>query len=302
MIRSRDTSLLFRMPEVTIRAVSKTAKTSISLYLTRDTYFPISGFPRCLHVDQSDSPGLPGRLGLKSVGSIRWASRSGSQRQRRLDWTPPDIPPPMDKEDVIARYSDSRHLLGSATSLVSMADALSAHANVSLTSVPELRARPSLLASIRPLRPSSSRLPLTESQSSQADHPHELPVIETPQELPVNEIYELDDHSKPYELSADPNNNNSRKAPTLWMADEDWADVDTARASTSIYMSLTCGDVLRVLEMPDSDADDDLWRVVRPSDDRKGWVPRRYLRPLEDVVVPRSNPAADASPIGGSYW
>jgi hypothetical protein len=207
----------------------------------------------------------------------------------------------MDKEDVIARYSDSRHLLGSATSLVSMADTFSAHANTSSTSVPELRARPSLLASIRPVRPSSSRVPLTGFQPSQADRSHELPVIETPQELPVNEIYELEgNYREPQELPADLND--SRKAPIFWMADEDWADVDTTRAPTSIYMSLTCGDVLRVLEMPDSDADDDLWRVVRPSDGREGWVPRRYLRPLEDVVVPRSNPAADASPIGGSYW
>jgi hypothetical protein len=119
---------MFLMDEVTIRTASNTAKTSISLCFTRGTYFPISGFPRRLHVNQQEFPGLIGRPGLEKVDSTRWASRSESQRQRRVDWTPPELPPPEDKEDIIASYSDSGHLLGSATRFEQMANAFAADA------------------------------------------------------------------------------------------------------------------------------------------------------------------------------
>jgi hypothetical protein len=285
MIRSRGTTSPFSMREVTIRAASNTTKTTISLCFTRGTEFPISGFPRRLHIDQPDSPGLPGRLGLKTVGSIRWASRSGSQRQRRLDWTPPDLPPPRDKEDVIARYSDSRHLLGSATSLVSMADAFATHA-----SHPAFGRR----GAVKGVPTSGWSSTSPSSWNSSRTTIHELPVLEIKHELPAIEII--------HELPADVTR--TTKPPNLWMADDDWADIET-RGPGSIYMNLTCGDVLQVLEMPgDREADDGVWRVMRPSDGREGWVPRRYLRPLEDVAPPprSAGGAADASPIGGSYW
>jgi hypothetical protein len=292
MIRSRVTTSPFSMKEVTIRAASNTTKTAISLCFTRGTEFPISGFPRRLYIDHQDSPGLPGRLGLKTVGSIRWASRSRSQRQRRLDWTPPDLPPPpKDKEDIIARYSDSRHLLGSATSLVSMADAFSAGARY---------IRPLVAKDLR------SHLGDTFTSNSELYHQqfasgtrspsrttiHELPALETRHELPAIEIIQ--------ELSA--TQTRSNRLPNLWMADEDWADIET-RGPGSIYMTLACGDVLQVLEMlGDKETDDGVWRVVRPSDGREGWVPRRCLRPMENAPPPRSPAGADASPIGGSYW
>lgn len=49
-----------------------------------------------------------------STNSFRWAGRTRSQ-QRRQDWIPPDVQQPLEKEDIIARYSDASHLLGSAT-------------------------------------------------------------------------------------------------------------------------------------------------------------------------------------------
>jgi hypothetical protein len=292
MIRSRGTTSPFVMKEVTIRAASNTTKTAISLCFTRGTDFPISGFPRRLHIDHQDSPGLPSRLGLKSVGSIRWASRSGSQRQRRLDWTPPNLPPPRAQEDIIAQYSDSRHLLGSATSLVSMADAFAAHAPPPTTTN---------LSGIQGIKRSFSKHARSTTNLSWHSSPrttiHELPALETTHELPAIEII--------HELSADETRGGDGH-PTLWMADDDWADTETARAPDSIYMSLTCGDVLQVLEMAGKkDADDSVWRVVRPSDGRKGWVPRRCLRPLERAPPPpppRSPAGTDASPVGGSYW
>jgi hypothetical protein len=287
MIRSRGKTSPFVMQEVTIKAASNTTKTAISLCFTRGTDFPISGFPRRLHIDHQDSPGLPSRLGLKSVGSIRWASRSGSQRQRRLDWTPPELPPTSHKEDIIARYSDSRHILGSATSLISMADAFAAHAPP-----PILKDHGSITA-IKRAFSKHARPNLLPLQSSPGTAIHELPALETTHELPAIEAV--------HELAADETRNT--KLPNLWMADDDWADTETARGPGSIYMSLICGDVLQVLEMPDKDADDSVWRVMRPSDGREGWVPRRYLRPLDNAPPPPRSPAgADASPIGGSYW
>lgn len=123
MIKSGGMAPPFRMNEVTVRATNKAAKTEISLCFTKDSTFPISGCPRCLHADVLDVPGLSGRPGLKSVGSIRWASRTG-KRQRRFDWTPPTLPSPKEKEDIITRYSDARHLLGSVTNLMSTASVL----------------------------------------------------------------------------------------------------------------------------------------------------------------------------------
>jgi hypothetical protein len=219
MIRSWGTTSPFVMKEVTIRAASNTTKTAISLCFTRGTEFPISGFPRRLHIDHQDSPGLPGRLGLKTVGSIRWASRSGSQRQRRLDWTPPNLPPPRDQEDIIARYSDSSHLLGSATSLVSMTDAFAAaHAPPPTTTN---------LSGILGLKRSFSKhAPSTNPSwhSSPRTTIHELPALETTHELPAIEIV--------HELSAD--ETRGIKTPALlWMADDDWADTETMASGGS---------------------------------------------------------------------
>ena len=266
------------MKEVTIRAASNTTKTAMSLCFTSGTEFPISGFPRRLHIDHLESPGLPGRLGLKTVGSIRWASRSGSQRQRRLDWTPPDLPPPKDKEDIIARYSDSRHLLGSATSLVSMADAFAAH------TPPPVARFPNVSAQYSPVS-----MPGFRFGPPRTTPIHELPALEITHELPAIEIV--------HELPG--SNAFHDSTPKFWMADEDWTGLETRGGSGSVYMDLTCGDVLQVRE-----EDRAMWRVVRPSDGKEGWVPRRCLRPLENVLPPppRSPAGADSSPIGGSYW
>jgi hypothetical protein len=274
------------MKEVTIRAASNTTKTAISLCFTRGTDFPISGFPRRLHIDHLESPGLPGRLGLKAVGSIRWASRSGSQRQRRLDWTPPDLPSPKDKEDIIARYSDSRHLLGSATSLVSMTDAFAAHAPPpTLSEIGSGRGRFPNVSAHSP--------PTTGWQSPPKTQIHELPALETAHELPAIEIIqELPGGHEPLG-----DNGYHEVFPKFWMADEEWTGFET-RGPGSVYMDLTCGDVLQVREL-----DRAMWRVMRPSDGKEGWVPRQCLRPLEDAPPPPRSPAgADASPIGGSYW
>jgi hypothetical protein len=94
MITSRGLFPPFRMNEVTIRTTNKAAKTDISLCFTNGTLLPISGVPRCLHTDTPDHLYSSGRPGLKPASSIRWASRSGSQRQRRFDWKPPNIPIP----------------------------------------------------------------------------------------------------------------------------------------------------------------------------------------------------------------
>jgi hypothetical protein len=120
---------------------------------------------------------------------------------------------------------------------------------------------------------------------------HELPAIEVVQELPatdkIHEIHEL------------PVTEVRTTRPKFWMADEDWADTGP-RSSGSIYMSLTCGDVLQVLEMPSDGHNGSVWRVVRPSDGREGWVPSHCLRPLEDVTPRR--PQFDASPVDGVFW
>jgi hypothetical protein len=117
---------------------------------------------------------------------------------------------------------------------------------------------------------------------------HELPAIEVIQELPATHaIHEL------------PVTETRTTRPKFWMADEDWADTGP-RSSGSIYMSLTCGDVLQVLEMPSDGHNGSVWRVVRPSDGREGWVPSHCLRPLEDVTPRR--PQFDASPVDGVFW
>jgi len=274
MIRSRDTSSLFRMPKVTIGATSRATKTAISLCLTRGTYFPISGFPRCLHAAQSDTPRLSGRAGFKAVDSIRWASRTRSLRLRRVDWTPPELPSLREKQDIIARYSDAGHLLGSATSLASLTDAPSAHASMSPDEpapVAELQGTSSLSANTEP----AHELPAIEKIR------HELPVIEVVHELPTTEI-------------------RCKKTPTFWIAKEDWPQA-WGRGPKSMYLDLTRDDVLKVLEMPankESDKDGDMCRVVRRSDGREGLAPLRCLMSLEDVVP--SSSTADASPVGGS--
>ncbi|KAM0713999.1 hypothetical protein Q7P37_010963 [Cladosporium fusiforme] len=246
MTTSRGMVPPFRMREVTIRATNKAAKTNISLCFTKGILFPVSGFPRCLHRDQSEYPPMSGRLGLlKATSSIRWASRSGSQRQRRFDWKPPNLSTPIEKDDIIARYSDPTHVLGSTTTLVPIAD------------VPQAEQR--------------HELPATEVR-------YELPANETIQELPGNDV---------------------QVNPSIWMADEDW--VDTApRTAGSIYMSLTCGDVLEVLEMPTDNTNGGVWRVLRPSDGREGWVPSNCLRRIEDAPPRRQQ--FDASPIDGVFW
>lgn len=268
----------FRMKEVTIRATNKAAKTDISLCFTNGTTFPISGFPRCLHADRSDYTTPSMRPGLKVMGSVRWASRSGSQRLRRFDWKPPNLLIPVEQDDVIARYSDISHLLGNATSLASIA-----------TPVHELSSAPGGNGSSAPDQdpvdtPTAPALlprgPVHELDSIEVRHErHELPATEVIHELPETEIHTT--------------------VPKFWMADEDWADTEP-RGSGSIYMSLTCGDVLQVLEMPSDGLNYSVWRVMRPSDGKEGWVPSHCLRPLEDVPPRRNH--FDASPINGVFW
>ena len=98
---------------VHIRRSNKQSRTEISLCLTIGETYPISGFPRSLHADKG-SP-TASRSGLSATHSIRWAGRTNSQQQRRHDWKPPTYDQPSTKEDIIARYSSSDHLLGSAT-------------------------------------------------------------------------------------------------------------------------------------------------------------------------------------------
>jgi hypothetical protein len=279
MTTSRGLVPPFRMREVTIRATNKDAKTNISLCFTNGTLLPISGVPRCLHADTSDHPYQSGRPGLKLTSSIRWASRSGSQRQRRFDWKPPNLPIPAEKEDVIARYSDVNHMLGSATSPAPHSE-----------TVQELEASPGGAHDTTQLRMPTHHSSTAFEQLRQVAL-HELPAIEVVQELPatdkIHEIHEL------------PVTEVRTTRPKFWMADEDWADTGP-RSSGSIYMSLTCGDVLQVLEMPSDGHNGSVWRVVRPSDGREGWVPSHCLRPLEDVTPRR--PQFDASPVDGVFW
>jgi hypothetical protein len=275
MITSRGLVPPFRMKEVTIRATNKDAKTNISLCFTNGILLPISGVPRCLHADTSDHPHPLGRPGLKPTSSIRWASRSGSQRQRRFDWKPPNLPVPAENEDVIARYSDVNHMLGSATSPASHSEAQ------------ELGASPGGARDITQPRAPTNHPSSTFEQLRPAAV-HELPAIEVIQELPgTDAIHEL------------PVTEARRTGPKFYMADEDWTDTGP-RSSESIYMSLTCGDVLQVLEMPSDGHNGSVWRVVRPSDGREGWVPSHCLRPLEDVTPRR--PQFDASPVDGVFW
>jgi hypothetical protein len=290
MIRGRDMSSLFRMRKVFIKAASRAARTAISLCLTQGTNFPISGFPRCLHVDQSDAPGLPGRAGLTNVGSIRWASRSGSQRQRRLDWTPPYLPPPLMKEDIMARYSNADYLLGSATSLMSVTNAFAAHATTTPNapvSAAELHAKPSSSANIRGVQQSSSEAPQTGPRTDQA---HELPAKEKARhELPVIEtVHELSNEETVYELGVTERDPHT----TFWLAEEDWAGT-WGRGPENIYLELVCGDILEVLELRDNGKDSGLCRVLRPSDGREGWVPQRCLSRFKRVVSPPYTKAAD---------
>ena len=123
---------------------------------------------------------------------------------------------------------------------------------------------------------------------SEAGAIHELPATEVIHELPAAEVV--------YEL---PSTEAETAGPKFWMADEDWADTEP-RGPESIYMSLTCGDKVQVLEMPPDDLHGSVWRVVRPSDGREGWVPSQCLRPLEDVTPRRQK--FDASPIEGVFW
>lgn len=282
MTTSRGMVPPFRMKEVTIRATNKAAKTNISLCFTKGTFYPLSGLPRCLHSDPSEYPVPFGRTGLKTTSSIRWASRSGSQRlQRRIDWKPPNLPPPLEKGDIISRYSEPSHLLGSATNLVSIvgeAHDLQTH-------------REWLHSDSRPESP----FPTDGRRDSRS--PLQLP-INTPSELPNNEIqrHELPALEAIQELPA----NEARTAPNIYMADEDWTDMES-RSPTSIYMSLTLGDVLHVLEMPAVESPlGSVWRVKRPSDGREGWVPSRCLRRIEDVPPRRAQ--FDASPVDGVFW
>lgn len=275
MTTSRGLVPPFRMREVTVRGTNKAAKTSISLCFTNGTLFPLSQFPRSLHADPSDL-NLPGRPGLKAMGSIRWASRSGSQRQRRFDWKPPNLPTPIEKDDVLSRYSDVSHLLGSATSLSSLT-----------TAVHELGSSPGAFDEAMSPWGTTKISPPKFEQLKPAPI-HELPAIEVIHELPPGEtIHEL------------PDNQARTTAPKFWMADEDWADTEP-RSSGSMYMSLTCGDVLQVLEMPSEGLNGSVWRVLRPSDGREGWVPSYCLRPLEPVIPRRQQ--FDASPIDGVFW
>lgn len=103
------------------------------------------------------------------------------------------------------------------------------------------------------------------------------PSIEPIYELPTNEArYELQATERAQEMPAI----EYPKPPTFWMADEDWAGAEP-RSPGTIYLSLKCGDVLQVLEMPTHHSSHGMWRVVRRSDGTEGWVPSRYLRPLE---------------------
>lgn len=288
MTTSRGLVPPFRMREVTIHSRNRAAKTNISLCFTEGTSFPISGFPRCLHDSMSDNPSSPGRPKLKAMGSIRWASRSGSQRQRRFDWKPPNLPTPMEADDVIARYSDVSHLLGSATSLPLFTD-----------HVHELGPSPPAPRKVRELVPHYSfesfdafSLPADSKATTLGVDDksviHELPTIEVRHELPAVEAV--------YELAS---TETQTTTPRFWMADEDWADT-APRDAGSMYMSLACGDRVKVLEMPTDGLNGSVWRVLRPSDGRVGWVPSHCLRPLEDVVPRRQQ--FDASPIDGVFW
>ncbi|SMQ51120.1 unnamed protein product [Zymoseptoria tritici ST99CH_3D7] len=105
---------------VHIRRSNKATATEISLCLTRGTSYPISGFPRKLHGERVTSMG--NRTFLASSNSFRWASRS---LRAKLGWKPPRATyAPLEKQDIIERYSEFNHLLGDP------ADAVSVHPGV----------------------------------------------------------------------------------------------------------------------------------------------------------------------------
>lgn len=118
----------FSMRQVSIRQRLQLGKTEISLCYTKDTSFPISGFPRCLLVARPTLPNLKPRPGSLATSSIRWASKSNSQQQRRIDWKPPQfIPQPSMQEDAIARYADATHVLGNASQASEVSPNLPSH-------------------------------------------------------------------------------------------------------------------------------------------------------------------------------
>ncbi|EMC99209.1 hypothetical protein BAUCODRAFT_146182 [Baudoinia panamericana UAMH 10762] len=103
----------FRLDQrVDIRQSNKSSRTQISLCYTRDTSYPISGFPRQLH--SSKAYFATSRHGLSYTSSFRWVARSDSQHQRRFDWKPQTLAAPINAEDLIERYADATHLLGNA--------------------------------------------------------------------------------------------------------------------------------------------------------------------------------------------
>lgn len=277
MIHSRGLSPAFRMREVTIRASNKAAKTLVSLCFTKGTSFPLSGFPRCLHNQPADPPISSGAIMFKTAGSIRWASRTRSQRQRRFDWTPPSLAPSQEIDDVLTRYSDGGHLLRKGPSLGSTTEAVD-------TPVSSMDARIELVTgssiSAQELGAPALRVdvPAQELRDRTSRQFHELPVVEMVHELPGD--------------SAQP-------VPVLWMADEDWKPPESPIPERT-YMRIRCGEVLEVRSVHENSMGDSWWWVLRRSDRREGLVPSRCLQPLK--ATGGRSPATDASPVDGSGW
>ncbi|OQO14747.1 hypothetical protein B0A48_00129 [Cryoendolithus antarcticus] len=275
---------VFRMDPVTIRRSTKFAKTDISLCYTKGTYYPISGFPRLLHADKPVVTGLVGRHALTVASSVRWASRSRSQQQRRFDWTPPDILPPLGVQDILASYANPMHLLGSVTD----ENLLMMKSRVGVAGMTGRESNAYLYQADTHTTAGASAYSELEGTSARSELPAS-PAVQLREDLPKLIV----------ELPA----TEASEIPKYWMADDDWSEarMPQPRAVGSIYMSLSCGDVLEVRKMPA----DGTWLVYRPSDQREGWVPSSCLRPLENHrPIANHSPRSpySNSPIDGRPW
>jgi hypothetical protein len=113
---------VFKLPTFPVILSSRVGTLEISLSLDQSVTFPISGFPRCIFLDEKQ---MSARHRSVNANPNRWAARSRSTQMRRLRWEPPKESD-LQRHGSFATYKNQARVLGdaSAEEISSMTESL----------------------------------------------------------------------------------------------------------------------------------------------------------------------------------
>jgi hypothetical protein len=105
------THQVFKLPTFPVALSSRVGTLEISLSLDQSVTYPISGFPRCIFLDEKQ---MSARHQSVHANPNRWAARSRSTQMRRLRWEPPKESD-LQRHGSFATYKSQTRVLGDAS-------------------------------------------------------------------------------------------------------------------------------------------------------------------------------------------